>query len=158
MFPKGWSNSNCLYSRMYVIWYAQDWRGAGLLSIYLCFFIPWTVNNPNFMLPQWYLACSTSRLPNYYKFLGNCWCYFSSCASNFLFTYFRTFKSHYNSSLRSMKSKLQNVNSQYQYVYWKVLTLELLELGAIFLTCWHMRISGVSIPCWRNCAVLLMLS
>ena len=34
MFPKGWSNSNCLYSRMNLIWYAQDWRGAGL-SIFI---------------------------------------------------------------------------------------------------------------------------
>jgi hypothetical protein len=31
----------------------------------------------------------------------------------------------------SVKSTLQNVISQYQYVYWKLLTAEVLELGAI---------------------------
>ena len=47
-----------------------------------------------------------------------------------LFIYlFGFFGSHYNSSV---KSRLQNVKSQYQYEYWKVLTAELLELGAIF--------------------------
>jgi len=47
MFPKGRTNSKCLYSRIYLIWHPQDWRGAGLLNIpcvkqylFLCFFIP----------------------------------------------------------------------------------------------------------------------
>ena len=39
---------------------------------------------------------------------------------------------HYKSSLGSMKSRLQNVNSQYHYVYWKVLTLVLLGIGGHF--------------------------
>jgi len=38
------------------------------------------------------------------------------------------FGSHYNSWMGSLKSRLQNVKSQYQYAYWKVLTPELLEL------------------------------
>jgi len=54
-------------------------------------------------------------------------------------------------------SRLQNVKSQYQSVYWKVLTAELLELGAVFLICWSIRILGVSIPCYRNSAVFLKL-
>jgi len=33
MFPKGWTNSKCLYSAIYLIWDPQDWRGAGLLNI-----------------------------------------------------------------------------------------------------------------------------
>jgi hypothetical protein len=37
------------------------------------------------------------------------------------------------SSVGSVMSRLQNGKSQYQYVYWKVLTAELLELWAIFL-------------------------
>jgi len=46
-----------------------------------------------------------------------------------------SFGSHYDSSVCSVMSRLQNVKSQYQYVYWKVLTAELLELWAIFLIC-----------------------
>jgi len=45
------------------------------------------------------------------------------------------FGSHYNSSVCSVMSRLQNVKSQYQYVYWKVLTAELLELRAISPNC-----------------------
>jgi len=44
------------------------------------------------------------------------------------------FGNHYNSSVCSVMSRLQNVKSQYQYVYWKVLTAELLELGTISLS------------------------
>ena len=51
-------------------------------------------------------------------------------ASSCLFTYFWFFWSHYNSSAGSVMSRLQIVKSQYQYVYWKVLTAEHLELGA----------------------------
>ena len=29
---KGCTNSNCLYTRIYLIWHPQDWRGAGLLN------------------------------------------------------------------------------------------------------------------------------
>jgi hypothetical protein len=32
MFPNAWSNSNYLYSRIYLMWHQQDWRGAGLLN------------------------------------------------------------------------------------------------------------------------------
>jgi len=46
-----------------------------------------------------------------------------------------SFGSHYNSSVGLVKSRLQNVKSQYHYAYWKVPTLELLELGATFLNC-----------------------
>jgi len=56
-----------------------------------------------------------------------------------------------------VKSRLQNVKSQYQYVYWKVLTAELLDLGTISSNCWSIRIFGVSSPCWRNCTVFLKL-
>ena len=52
-----------------------------------------------------------------------------------LFVYFGFFGSHYNSSVGSVKSKLQNVKSQYQYAYWKVPTPVLLELGTIALIC-----------------------
>jgi hypothetical protein len=51
------------------------------------------------------------------------------------FTYIGYFWSNYNISVGSMKSRLQNLKSQYQYAYWKVPTPELLELEAIFLTC-----------------------
>jgi hypothetical protein len=74
-----------------------------------------------------------------------------------LFTYFGLFGSHYNSSVGSEKSGFQNVKSQCQYVYWKVLTAELLDLGAISSNCWSVRISGVSNPCWRNFTVFLKL-
>jgi len=50
-----------------------------------------------------------------------------------VFTYFGIFGSHYNNSVASVKYRLQNVKSLYQNAYWKVLTTELLELGAIFL-------------------------
>jgi len=78
------------------------------------------------------LKCSTSRLRNYFKCLWNRECYVPCCDSSCLFTYFGFFGSQYNSSAGSVNSRLQNVNSQYQYVYCKVLTAELLELGAIF--------------------------
>jgi len=68
---------------------------------------------------------------------------------------FGFFGSHYNSSVGSVQSKLQNVQSQYQYVYWKVPTPELLELGAIFFNCWNIRILAVSAPGWKNCTVFL---
>jgi hypothetical protein len=45
---------------------------------------------------------------------------------------FGLFESHYDSSVNS---RFQNVKSQCQYLYWKVLTPGLLELGAIFLIC-----------------------
>jgi len=45
------------------------------------------------------------------------------------------FGNHYNSSVCTVMSRLQNVKSQYQYVYWKVLTAELLELGAVSPNC-----------------------
>jgi len=45
------------------------------------------------------------------------------------------FGSHYNSSVCSVMSRLQNVKSQYQYVYRKVLTAELPDLGAISPNC-----------------------
>jgi len=52
-----------------------------------------------------------------------------------LFTYFVFFGCHYNSSVCSVNSILQNVKTQSQYVYWKVPTPELLEFGDIFLNC-----------------------
>jgi len=65
-----------------------------------------------------------------------------------LFVYlFWVFVSHYNSLVCSVMSRLQNVKSQYQYVYWKVLAAELLELGAISSNCQIIRISGVLNPC-----------
>jgi hypothetical protein len=79
------------------------------------------------------------------------------CASSCLFTYFGFFGSHYNSWVGSVKSRLQNVESQYQYMHWKVQTAGLLDLGAISRNCWSVRISGVSNPCWRNCTVFLKL-
>ena len=33
MFPKGCTNSKCLYSGIYLIWDPQGWRGARLLNI-----------------------------------------------------------------------------------------------------------------------------
>jgi hypothetical protein len=42
---------------------------------------------------------------------------------------FGFYGSHYNSSVGSVKFRLQNVKSQYLYAYWKVLTPELLKLG-----------------------------
>jgi len=48
--------------------------------------------------------------------------------------------SHYYISVGSVKSRLQNVKSQYQYACWKVLTPELLDLGAISSTA---EVSGI---------------
>jgi hypothetical protein len=31
--PKRWTNSNFLYSIIYLIWHPQNWRGARLLNI-----------------------------------------------------------------------------------------------------------------------------
>jgi hypothetical protein len=42
-----------------------------------------------------------------------------------LFTYFGFIGSHYNNSVGTVKSRLQNLKSQYQYAYWKVPTPEL---------------------------------
>jgi len=42
------------------------------------------------------------------------------------------------------------VKSQYQYVYWKVQKPELLELGAIFRTCWITGIFGLWTPYKRQ--------
>jgi len=69
-------------------------------------------------------------------------CYMSSC----LFTYFRFSGSHYNSSVGSVNSRLQNVKSHYQYAYWKVPTPDLLYLVAIFLSFWSIRIFAVWTP------------
>ena len=35
IFPKCCSIMKCLYSRIYLIWHPQDWRGAGLINILL---------------------------------------------------------------------------------------------------------------------------
>jgi len=70
-------------------------------------------------------------LPNYLKCLWNCECYMLCYASSCLFPYFGFFGSHYDSSVGSVMSRLQNVKSQYQYVYWKVLTAALVELWTI---------------------------
>ena len=43
--------------------------------------------------------------------------------------------SHFNRPVGFMKSRIENVKSQYQYAYWNVPTQELMEFGAIFLTC-----------------------
>jgi len=72
-------------------------------------------------------------------------------------SYFGFFGSHYNSSVDSVKSRLQNMKSQYQYAQLKVLTVEHLELWAILCICWSFRFSSVSAPYYRNCAVLLKL-
>jgi hypothetical protein len=85
----------------------------------MCVFIPQMVNNPILCAAIMTLACSTSRLPNYFKCLWNCDCYAPCFDSSCLFTYFGFFGIHYNSSVGLAKSTLQNVKSQYQYVYWK---------------------------------------
>jgi len=99
------------------------------------FFIPQMANNPISYAAITTLKCSTSRLHNNFKCLWNCECYVPCCASSCLFTYFGFFGSHYNSSVCSVMSRLQNVESQYQHIYWKVLTAELLELRAISPNC-----------------------
>jgi hypothetical protein len=48
--------------------------------------------------------------------------------------YFGFFGTHFNSSVGFMMSTLQNVKSQYQYVYGKVPAPELLELWLFFST------------------------
>ena len=77
MFPEGWTDFKCLYSRIYLIWHPKDWRGATELSIpfikqylywpkflplifALCLFIPYVVNNPIF-----YGALTLRRLMSY---------------------------------------------------------------------------------------------
>jgi len=49
--------------------------------------------------------------------------------------FFGFFGSRYNSSVGSVKSRLQNVKSQYQYAPLKVLTGERLKLWAILCIC-----------------------
>ena len=73
------------------------------------------------------LACNNSKLHNYFKCIWNCECYVP-CACSCVFTYFEFFGSLYNSSLVSVKCRLQIVKSQYQYAYRKVPTPELLVL------------------------------
>ena len=75
-------------------------------------------------------VCSTSRLRNYFKCLWNCECYVLFYTSICLFTYFVFSGNHYNSSVGSVKSRLQNMKSQYQFPYWKVPTPELVEMVA----------------------------
>jgi len=45
------------------------------------------------------------------------------------------FGSHYNSFVSSVDSGLRNVKTQYQFVYWKIATPELLKLGDIKFNC-----------------------
>jgi len=45
--------------------------------------------------------------------------------------------------MSSVKFRLKNLISQYQYASWMVPSPELLELGTMFLTCWNISISGV---------------
>ena len=52
-----------------------------------------------------------------------------------VFPYFPIIGSHYNSSVGSVKYRLQNVKSQYENAYWKVLSTEILELVSTVLTC-----------------------
>jgi len=82
-----------------------------------------------------------------------------SAAAGLLVLWF--FGSHYNNSVGSVKSRLQNVKSQYQYAYGKALTSERLVLRAIFLTLpdaldenpYHLHsISTLTIVC--TCCVL----
>jgi len=54
-------------------------------------------------------------------------------------------------------SRLQNVKSQYQYVYWKVLTAELLELGTVFTTAevsrfleYEIYVEGILLCFWTS--------
>jgi len=154
MFPRVWINSKFLYSTIYLISLPQNWRGVWWLNVTVSQSAPvlTLVLTHNFFLMFLYitdgqqsnlvcchndaLAFSSSRLPNYFKCLWNCECYVLCCASSCLFTYFGFFGSHYNSSVGSVKSRLQNVKWQYLNAYWKVPTQGLLELGAIFLTCW----------------------
>jgi len=143
----------CLYSRIYLIWHLQDWRGAGLLNIpfvnqnlcwpeflqvlfSLCFFIPYLVMNRAscaaimilrlVALPGFLIISSVSGIVNVMSLIV-------PAAPSF--TYYGFCGSHYNSSVGSVKSRLLNVQSQYHYAYCKVLTPELLELEAIFLIC-----------------------
>ena len=145
MCPKRQYNFKCMYSRSAVKWYLHNWRGATVLHLSnrTCYlrsqrkFFPCvsTVGSQQSNLVCCHndtVACSTSRFPNYFQHHQTCSYLVSCCASNCVFTYIGIFGSHYDSSVGSVKYRLQNVKSQNQYVYWKVLTTELLELGAIF--------------------------
>jgi len=117
----------CIYIRSSVIWHLHDWKAAISLSIP---FIKQNLYWPKF-LQEFFLvclstlggqqsnlvcchndtpACSTSRFPNYFLCPQTCWYLVPSCASNCVFTYFGIFGSHYNSSVGSVKYRLQNVN------------------------------------------------
>jgi len=154
-----------LYSRIYLIWLPQTWWGAWWLNVTVSQSVPvlTLVLTCNFFLMFLYttdgqqsnlvcshndtLACSTSRLPNYFKCLWNCYCYVRCCASSCLFAYFELYGSHYKSSVGSVKVRLQNVKSHHRYAHWKVPAPELLELWAIFPICWIIKIFWVSTPC-----------
>jgi hypothetical protein len=73
-----------------------------------------------------------------------------------LFTYFEFFGSHYNSSVHSVNSRVQNMKSQYHYAYWKLPAPGLLKLGAIFLNCWiigflpyQLHVKGIVLYFWH---------
>ena len=105
----------------------------------LCFSIPQMVNYS--VLYAAIMTCWLVALPalQIVSSVRNCECYVPCCASSCLFTYFGFFESHYNSSMGSVNSRIQNVKSQYQYAYWKVQTPGLLELKATVLMCWSIR-------------------
>ena len=106
------------------------------------------VNNPILyaaIMTLWHVALPVFLI--FFKCLWNCECYVTCYNITCLFTYFGFIESHYNSSVRLVKLKLQNLNSQYQYAYWKVPTPELMKLGVIFLNCRSLRIFAVSAPC-----------
>ena len=116
----------CLYSRIYLIWHLQDWRGAGLLNIpfvnqnlcwpeflqvlfSLCFFIPYLVMNRAscaaimilrlVALPGFLIISSVSGIVNVMSLIV-------PAAPSF--TYYGFCGSHYNSSVGSVKSILLN--------------------------------------------------
>ena len=72
-------------------------------------------NNQFFYAAIMTLACCAARLCNYFYCFWKCECYVPCYTSSSLFTYFGFSGSHYNSSVGSVNSRLQNVKLQYQY-------------------------------------------
>ena len=165
IFHKDWTNSKCLYSRIYLIWHPLDWRDAGLLNIpsvvreylhwpkllqviySLCFFIQKVVNNPMLyaaiMIP-WLIALPSFLIMSSVSGIVHVMTVVVPATSCLLI-------------LESVEAILlvQWAQRRPDNKMWKqsisVYTgrfpkPDLLDFVAIFLKCWSIRICGISAP------------
>jgi hypothetical protein len=127
----------------YWVFHLSNSISTDLISYRQFFPYVWMVNNPisyAAIMPLWHVALPGFIIIWNVSGIVNVMCLVMPAAACLLIF------GSLESSVCSVMSRLQNAKSHYQYVYWKVLTAELLELWAIFLTCWSIRIFGVSSP------------